>query len=84
MNAEVSAVKEYEARPSGSPTRVVRADPDLVADVSVPCSPVPSELSYHERRYEEDIHAWETVLTDIPSDDEDGYVCLISNHKFSC
>lgn len=70
MNGDVSSVREYEARPSGSPVKVVKADPDLVSDVSVSCS-TPTHQNIPERRYQEDM-AWESHITDIPSDDEDG------------
>jgi len=73
MNGQVEDVKKYDDRPIGSPVRVVKADPDLVSDVTISCS-TPTSLEASERRYQEEILAWESVVADLPSDDEDGEI----------
>jgi len=69
MNGNLEDVKKYDARPSGSPVRV-KADPDLLSDVSVNC-PTPSR-ELPERTSTEQILDWDSVVADLPSDDEDG------------
>lgn len=69
MNGNLEDVKMYDARPSGSPVRV-KADPDLVSDVTVSCSTPSRELP--EKRSTEEIVDWDSVVADLPSDDEDG------------
>ncbi|KAJ1520732.1 hypothetical protein ONE63_003827 [Megalurothrips usitatus] len=71
MNGEVEKFKENEARPTGSPVRV-KADPDLVSDVTISCS-TPTSLDYSEKRYQEDVIAWESIA-DVPEHDDDGEV----------
>ncbi|KAK3913578.1 Ankyrin repeat and SAM domain-containing protein 3 [Frankliniella fusca] len=71
MNGQVEDVMKYDDRPIGSPVRVVKADPDLVSDVTISCS-TPNLCEATERRYQEEILAWESIVADLPSDDEDG------------
>lgn len=72
MNGQVEDVKQYEVRPLGSPVRV-KADPDLVSDVTISLAtstdPEPSETKLRET-----VFMWESVVSDLPSDDEDGEV----------
>ena len=70
MNGDVSSVKDYEARLSGSPIRVVKADPDLVSDVSISCS-TPTHQNFPERTFVDDVNL-DAIMSEIPSDDEEG------------
>lgn len=70
MNGHVEDVKQYEARPAGSPVRV-KADPDLVSDVTISCS-TPTSQEYSERKHNEEPIDWDSAVADLPSEDEDG------------
>lgn len=70
MNGHLETVQQYEGRPAGSPVRV-KADPNLVSDVSVSCS-TPTQPQQTSRTHYEATVDWESVISDLPSDDEDG------------
>lgn len=57
----------------GSPVRVVKADPDLVSDVTISCS-TPTAHDFSDRKRQDEMLAWESVVADLPSDDEDGEI----------